>query len=73
MARKDTLFESFMSHPLVKEQPLDAPKSLSEGLESQNLIIGTIATFVDILSKNAVISDDDLKKRINLYLNSKIS
>ncbi len=73
MARKDILFESFMNHPLVIEQLKDAPKSLKEGLESENLIVGTIATFVETLASNSQISDEDLKKRINTYLNAKIS
>lgn len=73
MTRKDTILNSFLSHPIIKEnydvqEPL--PESVAEALLSDIPIIKAIALIVENMEVSTPITDGSLRILINQYLNT---
>jgi hypothetical protein len=73
MARKDTIFTSFLKHELITEKHgliKDVlPKNLDDGLKSENTIVKTIALIVADTESINPSSDKALYSKITQFLN----
>lgn len=74
MSRKDDIFQTFLSHPLLKEEYGLTEKELSITLRSAENsdipIIKAIALLVSTMESKPVPSENSLKNMITKYLNT---
>lgn len=76
MARKDEIFKTFLSHPLLKEKynvaEKNLPKTVTEGLQSEQPIIKSLALIVSNLEVPSPVNDNSLRSIVTTYLNTAI-
>jgi hypothetical protein len=72
MAKKDEIFISFINHPVIKEKygikESELPLNLVGGVNSEHVIIQTIALIVESLEKIHPDSDKALDTKIRQFL-----
>lgn len=76
MARKDEIFKTFLSHPLLKEkyniEEKNLPKTVAEGLQSERPIVKSMALIVSNLEVSNPVNDNSLRSIVTTYLNTAI-
>jgi hypothetical protein len=76
MARKDDIFQSFLTHELLlgkyelKIEKL--PKTVREALNSENTIVKAIALIVEGLDGTTPVTDSVLRNQVTQFLNEAI-
>ena len=74
MARKDTILNDFLIHPILAEKyniPMFGREiTIREGLNSDVPIVKTIALIVDNLENSSPTTDQTLRNIVTTYLNT---
>jgi hypothetical protein len=74
MARKDNILHTFLKHKLLTEKyritAEEQSMSLREALNSNNVVITTIAIIIDNMEANPPIADGALRTIITTYLST---